>query len=228
MTSSNEAAVLSVEQPAPTRGRAGPVGRPRIGATPTRVRPLRRATRMPADIPVAIVRPSGDVPARIIDISEAGVGLAGEHLGIDGDRIRLRLPDGRQLDGEIRWHGARRCGVSLDRPLTLDDPLMRGAANQSAPPTQAPPHPLPARMLERALRKQGVSWLLGDAGPVASTGAPSDRAAARPSGQELKRQLSVMSTLSSDVCDGGHAEAAAARQRLRREAVRLIEMLDED
>ncbi len=60
----------------------------------------------------------------IRDISQGGLGVEGVTMMQPGTPVRLLLPTGRELIGEICWQEDTRAGISLSERLPLSDPLM--------------------------------------------------------------------------------------------------------
>ena len=196
------------------------------GNTAQRIRVLRRMPRVAVDCPVWIVRPSGEVAARIANASSTGLGLVGPDLGAAGDPIRLRLPDRRHLDGEVRWRSADRCGVRLYASLAPDDALLRPAPNDEATtallPEPTTEQPLPTRMLTRAIREMGAAWLAEHAfGPRIGCEREADENA--PDTTDIEAQLKVLAAMSIRT----DLKNEAARQRLSDAARRLADLLEQ-
>jgi PilZ domain len=92
------------------------------------VRPLRRTPRQTVNIRALLYVGKTFQTTRIVDISAGGAGVCGA-LGLSkGDRIKLVLLDGRELNGVVQWWIMGRCGVAFLLPLAANDPILGALA----------------------------------------------------------------------------------------------------
>ena len=75
-------------------------------------------------LPVEVTSARGSVPAVMHDISATGLGLSELNGIAKGERLSVRLENGRRLVGTVVWSLENRLGLQLGDPLSWDDPLL--------------------------------------------------------------------------------------------------------
>lgn len=84
----------------------------------------RQERRYAIDLPARIDAAGLVAAVRICDISRTGLGMCdAPHLD-PGAAISVHLPDGRQLQGEVKWSSNSRVGMEFATPLLPEDDLL--------------------------------------------------------------------------------------------------------
>lgn len=107
-----------------TSGEATDGAPAKAGRPADNVRQLRLLQRTKTSIRAVLVCEGQFVPVEIRNISQGGAGLRLNQGVRADDSVALHLPDGRALDGKVRWSRTGFCGVEFSALLPYDDALL--------------------------------------------------------------------------------------------------------
>lgn len=119
------------------------------------VRRLRLWKRTPVHVAAVIATATGRWNGTVCDLTRYGAGITGSFELSEGDSVTLEFGS-RVIAAKARWRKGQRAGLAFCFPLAIDDPLLGTPAPQ--PPAIDPD----SRLMRRAVREQGVSWLIDD------------------------------------------------------------------
>lgn len=179
-------ATAEAEGAVPAAALRAHVGRPPRDTLLSKVRRLRLFTRRRDAIRARVEFDGTDCWATICDISAAGVAIDCAQTPSIGGAATISLGGGRTLRGTVVWTKGGRSGIGLLERLANSDPLLNPALEHATDregdtqasidgdlsPTRGFWASLPAimnrraprdattRMVERAIREQGVAWLV--------------------------------------------------------------------
>lgn len=150
------------------------------------MRRLRVGRRVGVSIPAVIILADVRLPVSICDIAIDGIGFRGQ-TGIPvGETVKLSTGEGWAVTGKVIWASNGRGGIQLEHPLSTDNGalhLRELAGCQLRDLRIASQRPLQSsvlsrhwaklksalfrrskrsKMVERACRKQGFSWLVDE------------------------------------------------------------------
>ena len=86
----------------------------------------------PAFEPALLFGAGGKMPCAIHKISQSGVTVSGDALGLAGERAALELPNGQRCAGTIEWARGREAGLAFDGPLDIVALINRNLVAQPA------------------------------------------------------------------------------------------------
>jgi hypothetical protein len=84
----------------------------------------RREPRRVADIDIVLAPVGLATPAKIVNISRGGAGLATSTQLMLGSRVALRGAGSTLQFGTVKWSTATAAGIAFDAPLEPDDPWL--------------------------------------------------------------------------------------------------------
>jgi hypothetical protein len=86
----------------------------------------------PAFEPAMLVGTAGKRPCAIHKISQSGVTVSGDALGLAGERAALELPNGQRCAATIDWARGREAGLAFDEPVDIVALINRNLVAQPA------------------------------------------------------------------------------------------------
>jgi hypothetical protein len=81
--------------------------------------------RIEVDLPVDLSCAGRTLPARLVNISQSGLGIESREVLSRGLSLEVTMPGGRRLAARVIWALEGRMGLALADHLAADDPLLR-------------------------------------------------------------------------------------------------------